>query len=145
MNLENYRGIYSSIVSCWGLFFQMFNLYWVWDLEVPKNIHQLLSGTRLPSKAHLLWVNGFKALISELWFKRNQRVFKVTCRYYMECFNIAKFKVSQWCVISDLFSNYSPSMICMNWKALITPPSSDSFMIVILRLCYLFSFFFSLL
>lgn len=49
--------------ACWDLFFTPFNLLWVWDLEVSNNILQLLCGARF-HVANLLWINGFKALIS---------------------------------------------------------------------------------
>lgn len=106
---------YASV--CWDLFFHMFNLAWVKDKSVSSSIFQLLFDPFFSPKASLLWVNGLKALISELWFERNQRTFEGKSRSAFECYSIAKFKASQWCALSNLFANYSPSMICSNWEA----------------------------
>lgn len=87
---------------CWNSFFLV---SWAWGLEAPTNVLQLLNRFSLQPKLNLLWVNGPKAIISKIWFERNQRIFEGSRRSSLDCFNPAKFKASQWYALSNRFSS----------------------------------------
>ncbi|XP_022153214.1 uncharacterized protein LOC111020765 [Momordica charantia] len=106
--------------KCWNLLFHQFNVDWCFDLKAGDNVYQLLHGPpHLSSSVRFLWLNVVKALLSELWFERNSRLFEEKRRLFDESFYSAKFKASLWCSLVDSFLHHSPSMIYANWGAFI--------------------------
>lgn len=59
-----------------NILFRVFNISWVFDADVSKNVYQLLFGLKIPSKSNLLWVNGLRALLSDLWLKETKGYLK---------------------------------------------------------------------
>lgn len=60
----------------WVKLFDFFGLNWVFDKDLLSDVHQLLLGIKLKRQANLLSLNAVKALLSELWFERNQSNFQ---------------------------------------------------------------------
>lgn len=114
---------------------KLFNLFWVFRLDVQRNMNSLLFGAFFASKASLLWHNGVKVVLFKL-FERNQRIFEGKNKSSFECLSIAKFKVSQWCALSNLFENYSPNLISSNWEAFVPP-----LLVLCPCICYCFVYF----
>ena len=67
--------------KCWHRLFACFNLSWAFSNIFGNNVLQILIGPRFKKQPQLLWINVVKALLVEIWFEQNQRVFKnkVTC------------------------------------------------------------------
>ena len=59
----------------WKRIFSLFNLVWTFYRSLSASVVKLLSGLNLPKKSHIIWINLSKALLTELWFKRNQCIF----------------------------------------------------------------------
>lgn len=55
----------------------------------------------------LLWFNAVKALLVELWFERNQRVFHGKTSTWLDWFEAARLNASHWCALSKTFVNFS--------------------------------------
>lgn len=55
-----------------------------------------------PLDTHLLqlWINAVKAVLSEIWFERNQRIFEDKSLNWLDRFEIARIKASFWCSLS---------------------------------------------
>ena len=117
-----FSGKYSR--NCWFCLFEHFNLSWVFGNKFKENVVHLLIGPRLKSKPNLLWVNAVKAILSEIWFERNQRVFHAKASPWLVRFENAKLNASAWCSLAKTFKDFSISDICLNWKTFITPPIS---------------------
>lgn len=52
-------------------------------------------------------------IIYESWFEWNQWNFETNKRSWVECFNIANFKASQWCCPSDICVLFRPMIFVM--------------------------------
>ena len=69
---------------------------------------QILAGPALNKKTtELLWVNAVKALLVEVWFERNQRVFHDKHSTWMERYDSVRLRASSWCSLSKYFQDYS--------------------------------------
>ena len=76
----------------------------------------------------LVWANVVKALLAEIWFERNQRVFHEKSSTWMERYDSARLNTSSWCSLSKFFQDYSSQEIVLNWSSFIaSPPWSSSF------------------
>ena len=54
----------------------MLETAWVFDGSLSTNVFQLLRGPYLSKKTFLVWINLIKALLAEIWFECNQRIFR---------------------------------------------------------------------
>ena len=83
------RILLNCLVSsfCWVRIFSLFNLVWVFDHSISASVVQFLSGPILPKKSRIILEILSKALLTELWFERNQRIFhdKVRPRAKIMC------------------------------------------------------------
>ena len=77
---------------------------------------QLLSGQILPKKSRIIWVNLLKALLSELWFERNQHIFHDKARERAEIMRAVDLNATTRCSLKK-FPNYSIQDIYLNWNA----------------------------
>ena len=76
MRLNSNRFLQCPFFSfCWNRIFSIFNIAWVSYGSLCSSVLQLLEGPPLPKKPRLIWLNLSKALLSELWFERNQQIF----------------------------------------------------------------------
>lgn len=76
------------------------------------------------------------AMLTETLFERNQRIFEGKSKVWIEhfeCFDLAKFKGTQWCSISKLFKHYSSCLICQIEIVLFSP-----YILSVLLLFFLF-------
>lgn len=60
---------------CWWKLFSIFNLVWAFNEDFKSNVISILIGPALKESPDLTWINVVKAVIAEIWFERNQRVF----------------------------------------------------------------------
>ena len=72
---------------CWNSFFSIFAIAWVFDTTLNSSVLQLLKGPPLPYKPQLIWINLLNALLAELWFEHNHRIFQDKERSSQENFN----------------------------------------------------------
>ncbi|KAA0068192.1 mediator of RNA polymerase II transcription subunit 8 isoform X2 [Cucumis melo var. makuwa] len=80
---------------------------------------KLPEGPPLPKKPRLIWLNLSKALLSELWFERNQHIFHGKEKPRLEILLSAKQNaVVAWCSLNKEFGDYSIQNICLNWHGL---------------------------
>ena len=103
---------------------------------------QVLAGPVLKMKTtDLLWVNAVKALLVEIWFERNQKVFHDKPSTWMERFDSARLNASSWCSLSKDFQDYSSQDIVLNWSHLEVLDHQDfrlnpqSWVIILILLC----------
>ena len=88
---------------------------------------QILAGPNLKRKtAESLWTNAVKALLAEIWFERNQRVFHDKSSTWLERYDSAVLNASSWCSLTKYFQDYSSQEIVLNWPAFIAPPPWSS-------------------
>ena len=125
-------------------YFRGFHLYrdvdFIWDIQehllIPKfyvdvlllflfNCTLSISLSPLIKKTSLiLRCNAVKALLVEIWFKTNQRVFHNTTSVWSYCFEYAPLNASSWCSIVKGFQDYSKlaSLHCL----VILSPAKES-------------------
>ena len=92
---------------------------WVFGISGRENLQQLLVSPHLSSRTQLLWSNVVKALVSELWFEGNQRVFHDTSKDWPNGWGSTRLLASSWSLQSKFFEDYSIQDICLNWEAFI--------------------------
>lgn len=107
--------------NCWFHLFDFFNLKWVFGNVFRDNVLQILIGPRLKSTPKLLWTNAVKALLVEIWFEMNQRVFRDKYNPWLDRFEIARLNASSWCSLSSSFADFSIQDLCLDWRAFIFP------------------------
>ena len=90
---------------------------WVFGEDFKENTLQLLIGPALRKKSRLLWTNAIKAVLSELWFERNQRIFQNKALSWLDRFKIAKINASPWCTLDRAFEEYSLQTLNLHWRA----------------------------
>ena len=56
--------------------FGCFHTNWVFDYRFKENMVQLISCPIHKKKPRLIWLNAVKAILSKIWFERNQRTFQ---------------------------------------------------------------------
>ena len=123
---ENLSHIFlNCLVSsfCWVRIFSLFNLSWVFDVSLSASVVQILSGPRLPKKSSIIWDNLSKALLSEVWFERNQRIFLDKARPRAEIMLAAELKAASWCSLKKEFAHFSIQDIYLNWAAFLSHPA----------------------
>lgn len=96
--------------------FSIFNLCWVLGNRSSDNVLLLLIGPSLQKGPKTLWYNAVKALLFEIWFERNQRVFHYKATPWLERFKIARLNASTWCTQSRSFVDFSIQDIVLNWR-----------------------------
>ena len=110
-NMENIQHLLLDCVfasKCWFCLLQAFNFCWVFYHVFKNNLLQILAGPDLKKKtAELLWANAVKALLTEIWFERNQRVFHDKSSTWLERYNSAVLNASSWCSLTKYFQDYS--------------------------------------
>ena len=84
---------------------------------------QLLLGSILPKKPCTIWENLSKALLTGLWFERNQRIFHDKARLKAEIMRAVDLNAAAWRSLKKEFVNYSIQDICLNWDAFLTQPA----------------------
>ena len=97
VDLEDLQHLFFNCMyakSCWFKLFEDFNLSWVFDKVFKKNVLQLLIGPKLKSRPNMIWSNAVKALLFEIWFERNQRVFHDKASPWLMRFETAKINAS---------------------------------------------------
>ena len=110
--------------KCWFRLLQAFNVCWAFDHDFKNNVTQVLAGLALKMKTtDLLRVNAVKALLVEIWFERNQRVFHDKPSTWMERFESVYLNASSWCSLSKDFQDYSSQDIVLNWPVFIASPT----------------------
>ena len=82
--------------NCWSKLLQIFNLSWVFCGSFSSNVLQILSRPNLKKTSLILWCNAVKALLLEIWFKRNQHVFHNTASVWSDRFEYARLNASAW-------------------------------------------------
>jgi len=107
--------------SCWFSLFDCFNLSWSFDKMFKSNVLQVLIGPKLNSRPRLIWSNAVKAILSEIWLERNQRVFHDKASPWFVRFETARLNASSWCSLSKKFEDFFIQDISINWKAFIFP------------------------
>lgn len=80
----------SHAKKCWQRLFHIFNLSWVFGNDFKDNTIQLLIGPTLIKEFRLIEANAIKAMLSELWYERNQRVFHNKALPWLDRVEIAK-------------------------------------------------------
>lgn len=70
-------------------------------------IQQILIGTALKEVPRLIWANAVKALLTKIWFERNERVFHDKRLGWMDHIEVAVLNASSWCTISKHFEDFS--------------------------------------
>lgn len=105
--------------SCWSRLFGFFNFSWTMGSDFKSNVLQVLLGPRLNKEPKLLWINAVKALLSEIWFEGNQRVFNDKASNWEDQFEQARVNASSWCTLSKAFKDYSIQEFVLNWRAFI--------------------------
>ena len=106
-------------LRCWHRLFSFFNLCWVFGNRCSENVLQILVGPSLKKSPKTLWYNAVKALLVEIWFERNQRVFYDKATPRLERCEIARLNASTWCTQSRSFSDFSIMDIVVNRRAFI--------------------------
>ena len=97
MNQEDIQHLFSKCpyaANCWSKLLQIFNLGWVGG-SFSGNVLQILPGSNLKKTSLILWCNAVKALLVEIWFERNQRVFHNTSSV-SDRFEYAYLNASSW-------------------------------------------------
>ena len=64
-----------------------------------------------------------KALLTEIWFERNQQIFhdKESPRTEIVC--SAERNAAAWCSLNKEFENYCIQDICLNWDVFLSQPA----------------------
>lgn len=109
-NLEDLQHLFFSCghaENCWFCLFDCFNLSGVFGNVFKNNVLQLLIGPRLNSNSRLIWWNAVKAILTKIWFERNQRVFHDKASPQTIRFEIAQLNASLWCSLSKPFEEFS--------------------------------------
>ena len=104
---------------CCNRFFSIFNIIWVFDGSLCSLVLQLLEGPLLLKKPRLLWLNLLKAILSELWFERNQRIFHDKEKPSSEVLSAERNAAALVSLNKD-FGAYYIQDICLNWAALLS-------------------------
>ncbi|TYK28784.1 GPI-anchor transamidase isoform X1 [Cucumis melo var. makuwa] len=68
----------------------------------------------------LIWGNMSKALLSDIWFECNQRIFRGKVMHWSERLDIAKRNAATWCMLNKEFIDYSIQDLSVNWLAFIS-------------------------
>ena len=113
---------YIYAAKCQSKLFLIFNISWSLDKVCKNNIRQLLTDRIMGKIASLIWCNAVKAILAEIWFKRNQRVFHNKSSSCQNRYELARLNASSWCSLSKQFNDYSLQDIVLNWQAFILPP-----------------------
>ena len=85
------------------------------------NVLQILFGPDLKKTSSILWC-AVKALLVEIWFERNQRIFHNTASVWSNRFVYACLIGSSWCSMVKEFHDYSTQDIHLNRQAFIVWP-----------------------
>ena len=107
--------------KCWQWLFALFNLCWVFGNVFHENVLQILVEPKLKSDPKLIWNNVVKALLAEIWFERNKRVFHDKSTPWLDRFEIARLNASSWYTLSNSFADFSIQDLSLNWKPFIFP------------------------
>lgn len=99
----------------------VFNVAWAFGDTFSLNVRQVLLDLLLKKGLRLIWVNMAKALLADLWFERNQRIFHDKELGWFDCFELASHKFFAWCTLAKEFKDYSIQERCLNWRAFIFP------------------------
>ncbi|XP_038903695.1 uncharacterized protein LOC120090219 [Benincasa hispida] len=111
---------------CWNKLLCFFNLPLTLCNDFKSNVFQLLARPTSHKSTRLLWCNAVKALLADLWFERNQRIFYNKATSCQDRLEAARRQASSWCLLSDPFRAYSLSDFNLNWEAFIsTPPNGQ--------------------
>lgn len=89
---------YSTI--CWGSIFSLFDVAWAFNGSLSSNVFQLLRGPVISKRPRLIWENVLKALLAEIWFGHNQRIFHDKARGRTDTVDTAKRNVAAWCSLN---------------------------------------------
>lgn len=81
-------------LACWQKLFDTFHIQWVFSGCFKQNVVQILGGPKLKTQAHVLWANVVNALLVEIWFERNQRVFHEKYLSWTSRFEVASLNAS---------------------------------------------------
>ena len=104
-----------------GLHFFKFFLH---QLGFWKNSHKqcfhILAGPKLKKNQQVPWSNRVKAMLTDLWFERNQRVFHDKETPGFTRFGASELNTSLWTSLSKAFADYSSQDINLSWSALIS-------------------------
>lgn len=73
-------------------------------------------GPKFKKSPNLLWTNAMKALLTDLWFERNQRVFHDKETLWFSCLESARLNVSSWCSLSKIFTDYPSKILALIGK-----------------------------
>ena len=93
------------------------------DQDFKNNVTEILVDPALKKKTtELLWVNAVKALLVEIRFERNQRVFHDKPSTWMERYDSVRLSAPSWCSLSKYFQDYSLQEMLLNWPAFIASP-----------------------
>lgn len=76
--------------SCWWRLFSFFNISWVFYVAFKDHV----VGPSLKPFPHMIWHNAIKAMLAEIWFERNQRVFHDKSLAWMNHLDVAKISAS---------------------------------------------------
>ena len=106
----------SYAFNCWQKLFKTFGISWVFGNSFRDNILQLLTGPLLKSGPRLIWFNVVKALLSNLWFERNQQIFNDRATLWQDR-ESARLNASSWCSISKFFEEYLVQDLSLNWSS----------------------------
>lgn len=102
--------------NLWWKLFSIFNVCWVFSICPKENVLQLLWGLKLLAKSKILWSNVVKVTLSEIWFERNQRIFKEQSSNWSDISDSISESVSL--VLNEFFLQD----ICLNLHAFISSP-----------------------
>ena len=76
-----------------------------------------------PKKPRIIWETLLEALLTELWFERNQRIFHDKARSKVEIMCEVDLNVAAWYFLKKEFVNYSIQDIYLNWAAFLSQPA----------------------
>lgn len=108
--------------NCWGNMLFLFNVAWAFDGSLSSKVFQLLRRPLLSKRPQINWENMSKAMLVELWFERNQRIFHNKARDWFETSDTAKRNAASWCSLNKEYNEYSIQDLCLNWAAFISQP-----------------------
>lgn len=108
-----YFSALSLFQFCWSAWFSQFNMSWVYGEDSRSSI-PLLCGPNFLTKARLLWINASKAILSDIWSERNQRIFGDKSLEWVDRFELIKIRASNLFII-NIFDSYSLNDVHNNW------------------------------
>lgn len=83
---------------------------WVFRDPFCDNVRQILVGLALKKGPRLIWANAVKAILAEIWFGQNQRIFHDRKMGWMARLEVARLNTSSWCTLSMDFEDFSSSI-----------------------------------